>query len=443
MMNENLHAGYETTLREFRFEFSRAAAFTCIVLILLGVGLDYALYPHMQIYFGVLRVETAILIYGVILAMETEWGKYRIQWLTFAWLLLPQIMIAWMIGSTEGATSIYYAGLNFAMYASGIVLAFSLWQNIVFCTISLIFYVIACSAYPSSFVLQGDFLVNTLFLIMAGVLSAVYTYFNERARLLLFRLKVEVNEKNIQLEETNKNLTQIKGYMLQQEKMAAIGTLAAGLLHEVNNPVNYSLMAVDIALEDPVIKTSTSLKECLVDAKQGMKRVQHIVSDLKIFAYRPKETAASSSDFLFEKAVDSALRLVGHETKGIAIIRELPADTLVRGDEAAIIGVLVNLLGNAALALRAVDRADPAIHLSAEWRGERLHVTVRDNGPGIPPENLARVFEPFFTTRAIGQGLGLGLSISYRVIEQHGGRLVAKSVVGEWTKMIFDLPRAG
>jgi two-component system sensor histidine kinase PhcS len=67
---------------------------------------------------------------------------------------------------------------------------------------------------------------------------------------------------------------------------------------------------------------------------------------------------------------------------------------------------------------------------------------VQDNGPGIAPENLSRVFEPFFTTRAVGQGLGLGLSISYGVITRHGGTLRAESIMGEWTKMIFDLPRA-
>jgi two-component system sensor histidine kinase PhcS len=74
--------------------------------------------------------------------------------------------------------------------------------------------------------------------------------------------------------------------------------------------------------------------------------------------------------------------------------------------------------------------------------GARLRVTVRDNGPGIAPEHLGRVFEPFFTTREVGQGLGLGLSISYGVIQRHGGALVADSAVGAWTRFSFDLPRA-
>lgn len=439
----DLHSGYETALRDFRFEFSRGGAYTCIALIILGIGLDYALYPGMQYSFALARVGFSLMIYIIIHLMETDWGKGRIPWLTFAWLLQPQIMIVWMISATEGATSIYYAGLTLAIYASGIVLAFGLWQNIVFGALSILLYAAACAFHPASFVWHGAFAVNTLLLVMAAATSAVYTYFNERARFMLFRLKAEVAEKNAQLERTNKDLAQIKGQMLQQEKMAAIGTLSSGLLHEVNNPVNYCLMAINVAMEDPAAKTNKSLSECLADAKEGMQRVQYIVSDLKTFAYRPKDPAVGGNDFLFEKAVNSALRLVGHEIKGVSVTRDLPGDTLVRGDEAAIIGVLVNLLGNAALAMRSADRAEPAIHLSAVWESDRLRVTIEDNGPGIPAENLTRVFEPFFTTREIGQGLGLGLSISYSVIERHGGTLTAESEFGKWTKMIFDLPRAG
>jgi two-component system sensor histidine kinase PhcS len=284
--------------------------------------------------------------------------------------------------------------------------------------------------------------VNSLFLIFSSSASAVYTLFNERARYMLYRLKSELAAKNAELELINRNLAEIKGQMLQQEKMAAVGTLAAGLLHEVNNPVNFCLMAIEVAMEEPAAKASTIVLECLVDAKEGMKRVQHIVSDLKTFAYRKPGMVSENAVFLFEKALETAVRLTGHEIKGILITRELPADTLVRGDEAAVIGVLINLLSNAALAMRTVRDSGMTIHVTAEWKFDRLQIGVRDNGPGIAPENVARVFEPFFTTREVGQGLGLGLSISYRVIEQHGGVLMAESCVGEWTRMIFDLPRA-
>jgi len=442
-MNKKLHIGYETLLKDFRLEFSRGGAYTCIALILLGVGLDYAQYPQMQMLFGSARIIASIFIYFIILSMKTKWGKDRIQWLTFIWLLVPQIMISFMIGTTEeGANSIYYAGLNLAMYAAGIVLAFGLWQNIIFGGISILLYIGACLLHPNTIELHGAFVVNTLFLLMAAVLSAVYTYFSERGRFILFSLKVEVAEKNRQLEETNKNLSDIKGHMLQQEKMASIGTLSAGLLHEINNPVNYCLMAVNVALEDPATKQSASLNEYLSDAKDGMKRVQDIVSDLKTFAYRGSDSEVKHANFTFVKVAESAMRLVGYETKDIAITCVLPKGTSVHGDEAAIVGVLVNLLNNAALAMHAAHCPKPEIHLSAVWQGGRLFVTVQDNGPGIAPENLARVFDPFFTTREVGQGLGLGLSISYGVIEQHGGKLRAESAFGSWTKMIFDLPKA-
>lgn len=441
-MSEEHQSGYEQEVRVYRQDFSRICAYTAITLILLGVGLDHGLYPHFQYLFGSVRVLVSLLIYCAILALKTPWGEDRTEMLSFIWLLLPQIMITWMIGVAEGATSMYSIGLYLAIFASSIALPFNIWHNLALSFITFVLYIAACSFHPESFVLHGAFVVNSLILLFMIVVSAVAAYFNERTRFMLFRLKTELAKKNSQLEKTNKNLADIKGHMLQQEKMAAIGTLAAGLLHEVNNPVNYCLMAINIAMENPVARANASLNECLVDAKQGMQRVQHIVSDLKIFAYRPKETHADANDFLLEKAVDSALRLVGHEIKDIEVTCDMPADTLVRGDEAAIIGVLVNLFGNAALAMRAANRSKPAIHLSAAWKGDRLHVMVQDNGPGIPLKNLARVFEPFFTTREIGQGLGLGLSISYGVIERHGGRLVAESEVGVWTKMNFDLPRA-
>jgi two-component system sensor histidine kinase PhcS len=223
--------------------------------------------------------------------------------------------------------------------------------------------------------------------------------------------------------------------------MAAIGTLSAGLLHEVNNPVNFCLMAIEIAMEESQVKDSPSLQECLTDAKQGMQRIQHIVSDLKTFAYRKPGASADDVPFLFEKALESSIRLSAHELRGVKVTRELPGDTLVLGDEAAIIGVLINLFSNAALAMHKAGTVSPQVHVTAQWHDARLHVNVRDNGPGIAAENLARVFEPFFTTREVGQGLGLGLSISYAVVERHGSTLFAESELGKWTAFNFDLPR--
>ncbi len=441
-------SGYDEVLRDFRLEFSRVGAYICIVMAMLGCILDYALYPAMQARFALARVTMSLLIFGVARLMGTAWGRRRVHWLTLAWLLLPQLMISWMIGVTEGATSLYYVGLTLAIYASGIVLAFGMWQNLVFGAVTYLLFVAACVGHPGVFQLHGAFVVHSVFLLMSTVVSAVYTYFNERARFMLFQLQSEVVRKNSLLEATNKDLADIKGQMMHQEKMAAVGTLAAGLLHEVSNPINFCMMAIDIAAEQPTARDSMLLAECLDDAKQGMQRVQHIVSDLKTFAYRRRSGGVAGTPFQFEKALASAVRLIGHEIRDATVTRTLAPDTMVRGDEAAIVGVLINLLSNAALALAKRDRpvgaAAPGaqIHVTADWWQDRLRVRVRDNGRGIAPDHLARVFEPFFTTRDVGQGLGLGLSISYGVIERHGGILSANSMLGEWTEMQFDLPRA-
>jgi two-component system sensor histidine kinase PhcS len=440
-MDQSLYTIYEKEIRDYRLGFSRGCAFAAIGLILLGAGLDFGLYPEMQWPFGKLRIETSLFVFIILLILKSDWGARQSQWLTFLWLAAPQTMISWMISQTQGAESLYFSGLHLAIFASGLALPFSLAENLLFSTLTLAMYIGACLQHPAGIKLHGAFSVNFLFLLMSATVSAVCTFFNERARFTLCRLRLEVSQKNTQLEETNKNLADIKGQMLQQEKMAAIGTLAAGLLHEVNNPVNFCLMAIDLAAEEPAAKNSETLTESLTDAREGMQRVQNIVSDLKIFAYRKPGTEHKAQPFLFEKALNSAERLTGHELRGIRVVRDLPADTLVVGDEAAIIGVMINLLSNATIAMRKVNSLAPSIHIKGSWRDSRLMISVLDNGPGISPENLSRVFEPFFTTREVGQGLGLGLAISYSVIERHGGILTATSDLGKWTEMTFDLPR--
>mgnify|MGYP001553661615 CR=1 FL=1 len=429
---------YHQELGEFRVAYSKAGSITSLVLVLLGAGLDLAVYPERFGLFLAVRLGVALLTLLIFLALYGAWGHRSVQTLTLLWLALPQIMIAWMIGVADGVHSIYFVGLQLALYATGILMPITFLEGVGFGLFTYAIYVLACALNPAGLSDVGRFAGNSLFLLFSAAASSVCTYFNERARLQLFHLQREVAEKNATLVSTNQALAQIKGHMIQQEKMAALGTLSAGLMHEVNNPVNYSMMALNMALLDPVVGQSADLKESLVDAKEGLARVQNIVSDLKTFAYQ-KPGEDSSRIFLLEKAVLSAQRLTGHELSGVDVQVHWPQDTHVRGDEPAVIGVMINLLSNAALALRKAARAQPRIDVTGQHRDGRLYVTVRDNGTGIEPGNLTRVFEPFFTTRGVGQGLGLGLSVSYAIIQRHGGTLSVNSEAGVWTEFAFDL----
>lgn len=431
---------YERQLSAFRLAYSRAGSITSIALVLAGLGLDYFSYPERMAEFFMLRCAVALLTAGILWLLYTRIGIEQVRVLTMTWLVLPQMMIAWMIWLTSGVDSIYFVGLHLAMYAVGIILPITLFEGIGFGLITLMLYLLACLLHPEGVGETGKLYTNSLFIVFSGIASAVCTWFNERARLRLFSLQHEVAQKNETLQETNRTLAEVKGQLIQREKMAAIGTLSAGLLHELNNPVNYSLMAVNMGLTLPAAKTDAMLKESLEDAREGLTRVQNIVTDLKTFAYQ-KPGDDSLRPFLLEHAVRSAVRLAGYDLKGIEVALDLPQDTHVMGDEPAIIGVLINLLSNAGHALQSVKRAQPRIDLRVALQDARLKVRVRDNGPGIDPTLIERVFEPFFTTRDVGAGLGLGLSVSYGIVQRHGGILSVDSVFGEWTEFAFDLPR--
>jgi two-component system, sensor histidine kinase PhcS len=430
---------YELDLYENLLFYSRITCVITIILTLGGVGLDRAFYPAHASKFGWVRIGASILIGLVLLSYRLPWGRRNLRPLTYLWLCIPQAMISWMIYSTDGEQSIYFVGLTFALSGVAFFLPLSVAEALAFGGTTLVGYALGCALRTGGIQNVNTWAGNSLFILFYTIICVVIAIYSDKWRWLSFQLKTEVTKKNAELTDINRALAEVKGQLVQREKMAALGTLSAGLLHEVNNPVNYSLMAIDMALMDPATAQSADLKESLTDAREGMQRIQSIVSDLKIFAYQKPGEEDSRRVFLLEKAVQSALRLTSFDLKNVAVDLALPQDTHVLGDEPAIIGVLINLLSNAALALVNSARAQPQISLRGEHRAGRLWLAVRDNGTGIAPENIGRVLEPFFTTRDVGAGLGLGLSVSYGIIQRHEGLLSVASEFGAWTEFSFDL----
>ena len=431
---------YHQQLSEFRLTYSKAGSIVSTVLVLMGLGLDYTLYAESFTTLAPARFLVAGLTLAIFRVLHSPIGLRWVRPLTLLWLALPQIMIAWMIWVTNGVDSIYFVGLHLALYATGIILPIAFLESLTFGLFTYALYAVACYFHPGGLKDVSQFAGISLFILFSATISSFCTYFNERGRFNMFALQRQVSEKNESLKQINDTLAEVKGQLLQREKMAAIGTLSAGLLHELNNPVNYSLMAINMGLTSPATEADSMLKESLIDAREGMQRIQNIVSDLKTFAYQ-KPGQDGLRLFLLENAVRSGLRLAGHELKGVEVNIDLPQDSHVMGDEPAIIGVLINLFSNAAHAIQAAKREAPRIDIRVTPRDKRLCVAVRDNGMGIAPDNMARVFEPFFTTRDVGAGLGLGLSVSYGIVQRHGGTLAVESELGNWTEFTFDLPR--
>lgn len=260
-------------------------------------------------------------------------------------------------------------------------------------------------------------------------------------------LQKEVTQRNAELEQTLAELRAAERDLIQSEKMAALGILTGGIMHEINNPLNFARSALFILdrrtgkLPD---ESKGTLKEVVSDIREGINRISTIISDLRTFCHPETVMAASCP---VSDPIQSAIRILSSPLKEfhIQLHEDVPADIVVRGDRNQLTLVLLNLLKNAIDALASSltpDSAPPQIWISASSEGSATDIHIRDNGPGIPPANLSKIFDPFFTTKPAGEGTGLGLSVCYRIITAHGGNISADTAPGGGTVFTIRIPRA-
>jgi PAS domain S-box-containing protein len=242
----------------------------------------------------------------------------------------------------------------------------------------------------------------------------------------------------------------IEGQVLRQlvfaDRMTAVGTLAAGVAHEINNPLTFVVANVDMSLEElraigegPSSSRMNTMEEMLVDAREGVARVAKIVRGLKTFS-RLESERPSIIDLL--PVIDLAVKMTFNEIRYRArLVKDYGPLPLVEADDARLGQVFINLLVNAAHAFpdENTDANEIRIVTSTD-SGGRAVVEVRDSGSGIPAAVLGRIFEPFFTTDAIGVGAGLGLAISYNIVTEMGGQIAVQSKLGQGTSFQVVLP---
>jgi len=268
-------------------------------------------------------------------------------------------------------------------------------------------------------------------------------------------------------EELIRKLAEAHNQLLQSEKMASIGQLAAGVAHEINNPVGFvnsnlgtlkhyledmfkTLSAYEQSEGELTAETREALDELkrqidiaylredaanlLSESMEGLQRVKRIVQDLKDFAH-VGETERQPANL--ERGLDSTLNVVRNELKYKAeVVKEYGGIPEIECVSSQLNQVFLNLLMNAVQAIEDHGR----ITLRTGQEEENVWVEVEDTGKGIKPEHLERIFEPFFTTKPVGAGTGLGLSLSYGIVQKHGGRIEVKSTQGKGTTMRVWLP---
>ncbi len=275
--------------------------------------------------------------------------------------------------------------------------------------------------------------------------------------------------KNLELEKSNQELKETHSQMLQQEKMASIGQLAAGVAHEINNPMGFItsnlgmfgkyekkisgyLNAITKILEELSLdedhwkRIREKRKEFKIDyiledlnnlveeSLDGANRVKEIVKNLKTFA-RLDEHVSKEADI--NECLESTLKIIWNEIKYKAdVVKEYGELPLLKCLPMELNQVFMNILINAAQAIEKMG----TIRIKTWHEKQQIFVTIADTGSGIAKDKISKIFEPFFTTKDVGKGTGLGMSIAYDIIKKHNGEIYVSSTEGVGTTFTIELP---
>jgi signal transduction histidine kinase len=283
-------------------------------------------------------------------------------------------------------------------------------------------------------------------------------------------IELELLNRNGELNTLNDKLSVAQDYLLHSEKLASIGQLAAGVAHEINNPIGYifsnfgmleeyqaSLFEMLQAYEtfeagisekiaiEPLIRLREKLEidflkkdvpELMKESREGIERVRKIVQDLKSFSHSDSRFDWQLSSL--HQGLDSTLNVVNNEIKYRAdVIKEYGDIPLVECVISQINQVIMNLVINAS---HAIGPERGKIFIRTGRSGDNVWLEVEDTGSGIPKEVLPRIFDPFYTTKPVGKGTGLGLSLSYGIVQKHHGNIEIETEVGRGTKFRVTLP---
>jgi signal transduction histidine kinase len=385
-----------------------------------------------------LAVGAGILLYNAVLRVlvrprpSTEWKYRTLVTIASVQIVLDLSCLTLMAVWTDGAHSPMLGFFVFHMVISSLLLPYMMaYAGAVFSCLMLLVGLWLTGQFP---VLRGDIMIVAGWMIM--LLITVYLTSNitrslNRHRRRVLRQKHRIRSMSDELRRQNRA-------MIQQEKMAAMGQLAAGVAHEIANP----LASMDSLLQLLHRKPERARDGAIEKLRDQITRINRIVRQLTDFAHPGDEQWQNAS---IDKIVAQSLQMIrfDHRMRSVKMDfrRELaPEDSWVRVQAHAMEQVFVNIVLNALDAM--ADEDDPRLNIHVGQDGKQCFVAITDNGHGIAPEHLDHIFEPFFTTKPVGKGTGLGLAVSYRLVRSHGGQLEAENV-DNGTRFTVYLPKDG
>jgi signal transduction histidine kinase len=253
------------------------------------------------------------------------------------------------------------------------------------------------------------------------------------------QLQKQLVRKTSQLEEALVLIKETESQLVHQAKMASLGQLSAGLMHEINNPLNFANTAFHILKKRLSAATiePLALMKPLADIQDGIQRVVTITTSLRDFTHPDDSTFRPVN---LTEVVASAIRFVQINRQQISLKVQIEPSIHLWGNSNQLVHLFINLLQNSIDSLHEKGGPSKEIRIDASLRGDQVETIFHDNGKGIAPDHLARVYDAFFTTKKVGSGVGLGLNICHRIVQQHKGQIFVESKENEYCQFRLIFP---
>jgi two-component system sensor histidine kinase PhcS len=414
-----------------------------IVLMPLGTLLDFFVYRDDVIYFLRLRLMCSLLIAIFWMIVITPFGRRHPRSLGVLLAFFPAFFMSWMVFATTGISSPYYAGLNIVLVVVGLVLHWTVVESVAVVSVTMLMYITACWLHGG--ISEVSNLVNNLyFLVLTGIVIITGSYFHNKTRFREFAFRYQLDQSRKALEASLQQLKENEMQLVQSEKLASLGRMSAGIIHEINNPLNFAttgLFTLRKKGKHLAPEQQADYSEVLTDVEDGLKRVQAIVSDLRMFTHPNTEQL---DPVPVAEVVTPALRFLSNEWRDTVQIEQKFAEhQTILANKNRLIQVVVNLLQNSLDALKAksfTSGEKPTIWIEGRLESGQSILSVRDNGTGIESKHLDKIFDPFFTTKDVGEGMGLGLSICYSMVQEYGGKISVKTEPGKFCEFTLEFP---
>lgn len=440
--NPAIVAAFHAYEAQQRIANTKVGCVLVVTLMPLGSTADYFIYRDMLVPFFWLRLACSAIAAGIWALLFTAKGRQMSRWLGVVVPLLPVAFLAGMIAVTDGFASTYYAALNLVLLAVGAVLHWTLRESIVAVLLVLLMYIgvgFGHGNFPTAAVMFNNF----YFIALMDIIVVVGTYFQSRQRFREFVLRHELDINRAALETSLTQLKENEAQLVQSEKLASLGRMSAGMIHEINNPLNYAKAGLDLLRDKEkhlAAAQQADYADILKDVEEGVNRVKTIVSDLRMFTHPDTELRDAVT---VKEVLTAAFRFLNNECADkVAFEENYPADMVIWANKNKLIHVLTNLLQNSLDALKNKTFTDekPTIRITGRTENGVSILSVRDNGTGIATEHLDKIYDPFFTTKDVGEGMGLGLSICYRIVREAKGKISVQTAPGKFCEFTLELP---